>query len=234
VDRDRDRVVANVETVRRAVGRACERSGRDPGGVRIVAAAKTVDPEAISWVRDAGIVDVGENYVRELRAKREAVPGIVWHFIGTLQSGSARHLAELADVVETAVPGRALERLGRRAAGSGRTIPVLVEVDFTGSRSGVAPESVLDAADDVAGTQGLELVGLMTLPPVPSDAEDSRTFFRRLRELVERVAERHPGASELSMGMSLDYEVAVEEGATMIRIGTALFGPRKLPDQGRT
>jgi pyridoxal phosphate enzyme (YggS family) len=234
VDRDRDRVVANVETVRRAVGRACERSGRDPGGVRIVAAAKTVDPEAISWVRDAGIVDVGENYVRELRAKREAVPGIVWHFIGTLQSGSARHLAELADVVETAVPGRALERLGRRAAGSGRTIPVLVEVDFTGSRSGVAPESVLDAADDVAGTQGLELVGLMTLPPVPSDAEDSRTFFRRLRELVERVAERHPGASELSMGMSLDYEVAVQEGATMIRIGTALFGPRKPPDQGRT
>jgi pyridoxal phosphate enzyme (YggS family) len=234
VDSDRDRVVANVEAVRLAVGRACERSGRDPAGVRIVAAAKTVAPEAVAWVRDAGIVDVGENYVRELRAKREAVSGVVWHFIGTLQSGSARHLAELADVVETAVPGRALERLGRRAAGSGRTIPVLVEVDLTGSRSGVAPETVLDAADDVAGTQGLELVGLMTLPPVPSVAEDSRPFFRRLRELVERVAERHPGASELSMGMSLDYEVAVQEGATMIRIGTALFGPRKPPDQGRT
>jgi pyridoxal phosphate enzyme (YggS family) len=234
VDSDRDRVVANVEAVRLAVGRACERSGRDPVGVRIVAAAKTVAPEAVAWVRDAGIVDVGENYVRELRAKREAVSGVVWHFIGTLQSGSARHLAELADVVETAIPGRALERLGRRAAGAGRTIPVLVEVDFTGSRAGVAPETVLDAADDVAGTQGLELVGLMTLPPFPSVAEDSRPFFRRLRELVGRVAERHPGASELSMGMSLDYEVAVQEGATMIRIGTALFGPRMTPDQGRT
>jgi pyridoxal phosphate enzyme (YggS family) len=230
----RDEVLANVETVRRAIGRACERSGRDPGGVRIVAAAKTVDPQAVAWVRDAGIVDVGENYVRELRAKREAVSGVVWHFIGTLQSGSARHLAELADVVETAVPGRALERLGRRAAGSGRTIPVLVEVDFTGSRSGVAPETLLDAADVVARTEGVELVGLMTLPPIPSEAEDSRPVFRRLRELGERVAERHPGVSELSMGMSLDYEVAVQEGATMTRIGTGLFGPRKPPDQGRT
>lgn len=230
----RDEVLANVDTVRRVVGRACERSGRDPGSVRIVAAAKTVEPEAVAWVRDAGIVDVGENYVRELRAKRAAVSGVVWHFIGTLQSGSARHLAELADVVETAVPGRGLERLGRRAAGSGRTIPVLVEVDFTGSRSGVAPETLLDAADDVARTEGGELVGLMTLPPIPSEAEDSRPVFRRLRELRERVAERHPGASELSMGMSLDYEVAVEEGATMTRIGTALFGPRKPPDQGRT
>ena len=233
-DRDRDRVVANVERVRRAVARAGERSGRDPGSVRIVAAAKTVGPEAVAWVRDAGIPDVGENYVRELRAKREAVSGVVWHFIGTLQSGSARHLAELADVIETAVPGRALERLGRRVAGSDRTIPVLVEVDFTGSRSGVAPEAVLEAADAVARTEGVELVGLMTLPPIPNEAEDSRPHFRRLRELLERVAERHPGASELSMGMSLDYEVAVQEGATMIRIGTALFGPRKLPDQGRT
>jgi pyridoxal phosphate enzyme (YggS family) len=233
-DRDRDRVVANVETVRDAVARACARADREPGGVRIVAAAKTVEPEAVAWVRDAGIVDVGENYVRELRAKRDAVSGVVWHFIGTLQSGSARHLAELADVVETAVPGRALERLGRRATGSSRTIPVLIEVDFTGGRSGVAPQSVLEAADVVARTEGIELLGLMTLPPIPSEAEDSRPYFRRLRELLGAVAERHPGASELSMGMSLDYEVAVQEGATMIRIGTALFGPRKPPDQGRT
>ncbi|HJS27090.1 MAG TPA: YggS family pyridoxal phosphate-dependent enzyme [Actinomycetota bacterium] len=231
--RRRDEVLANVERIHRDVERASERVGRDPGGIRIVAAAKTVEPEAIAWVRDAGIVDVGENYVRELRAKREAVSGIVWHFIGTLQSGSARHLAELADVVETAVPGRALERLGRRAAGSGRTIPVLVEVDFTGERAGVPPERVPDAADAVARAEGVDLVGLMTLPPIPTAAEDSRPYFRRLRELLGAVAERHPTASELSMGMSLDYEVAVQEGATMIRIGTALFGPRKPPDPGR-
>jgi uncharacterized pyridoxal phosphate-containing UPF0001 family protein len=110
----------------------------------------------------------------------------------------------------------------------------LLEVDFTRERAGVAPEDVPGAADAVARTEGLELVGLMTLPPIPYEAEDSRPYFGRLRELLAGVARRHPGARELSMGMSLDYEVAVQEGATMIRIGTALFGPRKLPDQGRT
>jgi pyridoxal phosphate enzyme (YggS family) len=230
----REEILANVELVRRNVVRACERVDRDPAGVRIVAAAKTVEPEAIAWVRDAGIADVGENYVRELRAKRAVLDGLVWHFIGTLQSGSARHLAELADVVETAVPGRALARLGRRAFGAGRRIPTLLEVDFTGERSGVPPGAVRDAADAVAGTEGLRLVGLMTLPPMPDDAEDSRPYFRRLRELLGDVAERHPEAAELSMGMSLDYEVAVGEGATMIRVGTALFGLRNPMDQGRT
>ena len=233
-ERSREAVLANLELVRRNVARACERADRDPTDVRIVAAGKTVEPEAIAWVRDAGIVDVGENYVRELRAKHDAVTGVVWHFIGRFQSGSARHLAELADVIETVVPGSALERLGRRASGSGRTIPVLIEVDFTEGRAGVPPEAVLDAADAVAGTEGVELVGLMTLPPIPSTAEDSRTFFRGLRELLGRVSHRHPKTCELSMGMSLDYEVAVQEGATMIRIGTALFGLREPMDQGRT
>ncbi len=231
---DRDGVLANLEIVRRNLTRACERADRDPAGVRIVAAAKTVESEAIAWVRDAGVVDVGENYVRELRRKREAVSGVVWHFIGTMQRGSARHLAELADVVETAVPGRALQGLGRRAVESRRSVPVLLQVDFTADRSGVTPDNVLDAADDVAGIDGLELVGLMTLPPIPATAEDSRPYFRRLRELLERVAERHPKVTGLSMGMSLDYEVAVQEGATMIRVGTALFGAREPMDQGRT
>jgi PLP dependent protein len=232
--RRRDEILANIADVRRNLVRACERVDRDPAGVRIVAAAKTVEPEAVAWVRDAGIVDVGENYVRELRAKHGAVDGVVWHFIGTLQSGSAHHVAELADVVETAVPGRALGRLGRRATGSGKAIPALLEVDFTRSRSGVAPEAVAEAADAVAATEGVRFAGLMTLPPIPATAEDSRPYFMRLRALLEEVGERHPGATELSMGMSLDYEVAVQEGATMVRIGTALFGPRKLPDQGRT
>jgi PLP dependent protein len=232
--RRRDEILANVERLRRNVRLACERVDRDPAGVRIVAAAKTVEPEAVAWARDAGIADVGENYVRELRAKRRVVDGVVWHFIGTLQSGSAHHLAELADVVETAVPGRALSRLGRRAAGAGTTVPALLEVDFTGERSGVPPDAVPDAADAVAATEGIRLVGLMTLPPIPTTAEDSRPYFRRLRELLGAVAARHPAASELSIGMSLDYEVAVEEGATMTRIGTALFGLRKPMDQGRT
>jgi pyridoxal phosphate enzyme (YggS family) len=222
----RDAVLENLAGIRRGVGTACERSGRDPASVRIVAAGKTVEPEALAWVVEAGVRDLGENYVQELRAKRELIEGATWHFIGTVQRNSAHHLAELADVVETAVPGRALDRLSRRAVEAGRTLSALVEVDFTGERTGVAPEGALDACDVVGSMPGLELDGLMTLPPPGPDAEAARAYFRRLRELLERVRERHPSASELSMGMSLDYAVAVEEGATMVRIGTALFGER--------
>jgi uncharacterized pyridoxal phosphate-containing UPF0001 family protein len=111
---------------------------------------------------------------------------------------------------------------------------VLLEVDLTRERTGVAPERVVEAAEEIASIPGLTLEGLMTLPAIPTMAEDSRPSFRRLRELLDRVAERHPQARELSMGMSLDYEVAVEEGATMVRIGTALFGARPPLDQGRT
>jgi pyridoxal phosphate enzyme (YggS family) len=229
-----DLLAANLATIREQIAGACERSGRDPGEIRIVAAAKTVEPPAIERARDAGVREVGENYVQELRAKRGRVDGIVWHFIGTLQSGSAHHVAELADIVETVTPGRASERLGRRATGMGRSIPVLIEVDFTGERTGVAPDALDAAADEVAQTEGVDLVGLMTLPPMPSVAEDSRPFFRRLRELRDGVAAHHPEARELSMGMSLDYPVAVEEGATMVRIGTALFGARRPEEPGRT
>lgn len=225
-DRVRDAVLENLAGIRQGVRTACERSGRDPSGVRIVAAGKTVEAEALGWVVEAGVRDLGENYVQELRAKRELVAEATWHFIGTVQRNSAHHLAELADVVETAVPGHALDRLSRRAVEAGRTLSALVEVDFTGERTGVAPEAAIDACDAVASMPGLELDGLMTLPPLTPDAEDARPYFRRLRELLERVRERHPQASELSMGMSLDYAVAVEEGATMVRIGTALFGER--------
>jgi pyridoxal phosphate enzyme (YggS family) len=226
VARSKQAVLANLGRIREEIGLACDRVERDPGDVRIVAAAKTVEPQALGWVLDAGVPDLGENYVKELRAKREVLPTAVWHFIGTLQSHTAHHLAELADVIETAVPGRALQRLGRRAAAAGRTVPVLVEVDFTGERIGVTPSDGPAACDEVASTVGVRLAGLMTLPPVTPTAEEARPYFARLRELLGRVRAQHADATELSMGMSLDYPVAVEEGATMVRIGTALFGER--------
>lgn len=232
---DRGVVLANLAEIRAGIDRACGKAGRHPSSVRIVAAAKRVEPEAIGWVRDAGVTDVGENYVTELRAKRETLPGIRWHYIGALQRGTAHHVAELADVVQTVVPGSAARRLARRALERDSVLPVLVEVDLAGGHAGVAPGEILDAADQIAVTPGLVLQGLMTIPSVPTTPEDSRDDFRHLRELLEGVAERHPQARELSMGMSLDYEVAVEEGATIVRIGTALFGARlPPPDRGRT
>jgi pyridoxal phosphate enzyme (YggS family) len=226
-ERSRDVVLANLARVHAGIDAACGRAGRDPSTVMLVAAAKTVEAAAIAWVVDAGLTHVGENYVQELRDKRHLVPGVTWHFIGTLQSHTAHHVAEMADLVETVVPGKAMARLARRAAERDRVLPALLEVDFTEEgRAGVAPDVVLSAADRVAASEGLALAGLMTLPPLTPTAEEARPYFRRLRELRDLVAERHPAAVELSMGMSLDYQVAVEEGATMVRIGTALFGER--------
>jgi pyridoxal phosphate enzyme (YggS family) len=223
----RERVLANLVSVRERIAAACDRCGRDPATVRLVAIGKGIEPHVISWIREAGVVDLGENYVRELRLKRELIAGGRWHFVGTLQRGSAHHVAELADVVHTVVPGSAFARLQRGALARNRSIPALVEVDFTGERAGVAPADLIAVCDEVATARGVHLTGLMTVPPLTHTANEARPFFRRLAELQSEVAKRHPQAEELSMGMSLDYEVAVEEGATMVRLGTALFGPRR-------
>ena len=221
-----DEVLANLAAIRGAIADACARAGRDPSEVTLVAAAKTVPAEVVGWVAEAGVTAIGHNYVQELRAMHDLVPGVRWHFIGTLQTNSAHHVAALADVVETVAGERATARLARRADEAGRPIDALIEVDLTGERGGVAPDELPAFADLLAGLEGLRMRGLMTLPPIPERAEDARPWFVRLRELRDALGRTHPEVVELSMGMSLDYPVAVEEGATMVRIGTALFGPR--------
>ena len=223
-------VKENASRIRAGIHAACVRAGRESHEVRLVAVSKTMPAQAIRWARGAGVTDFGENYVKELVAKAAEVDGVTWHFVGTLQTNTARHVAQHADVVHTCVPGGALRRLASRAAERGRSIPALIEVDFTGRRTGVAPEEVLPFADQVAVLEGVRLAGLMTLPPMPERPEDTRPYFRRLRELRDVLAELHGTATELSMGMSMDYDVAVEEGATMVRIGTALFGERPPKD----
>lgn len=220
---------SNLETVRTRIDRACRRVGRDPAGVTLVAASKSVPAATLLLAFDAGIRVFGENYVSELREKRPLVPDARWHFIGTLQAGSAHQVAALADVVQTLTGGHATERLARRAAEAGRTVDALIEVDFTRERTGVSPEDAPALADRLAELAGVRLVGLMTVPAIPELPEDARPSFVRLRDLRDRIRKHHPEVLELSMGMSLDYEVAVEEGATMVRVGTALFGPRVPP-----
>ena len=222
----KDELRANLEQIRLGIGRATFRSGRRPEDVTLVAASKMVPAETMRWVAELGVREFGENYVNELRDKRTMLDGVRWHFIGTLQTNTAHHVAAYADVVQTLSGDRGVARLARRAAEVGRRLDALIEVDFTGERTGIPPVETPAFADRVAGLEGLRLVGLMTLPPIPADPEDARPYFRGLRELRDRVHRDHPGVLDLSMGMSLDYEVAVEEGATMVRIGTALFGPR--------
>ncbi len=222
----RSQTLVNLAEIRDRVARSATKAGRDAAEVTIVAAAKMVPADVVRWVVEEGLTDVGENYVKELSEKRRVLGGVRWHYIGALQTNTAHRVAAEADVVQTLASARATERLSRRAAEHGRRLDSLIEVDFTRQRTGLVPEDVPAFADRVATLEGLELIGLMTLPPIPQHPEDARPFFIALRELRDRIRERHPGVLELSMGMSLDYGVAVEEGATIVRIGTALFGQR--------
>ena len=233
----RARVASNVADVRERIAAAAARVARDPREIRLVAVAKTHPPEAVAAALDAGVADIGENHAVEMASKVASVGAMlsrrgetgsrpVWHFLGKLQTGTVRHVADVADVVQSAEPGTALGRLARRRAAAGQPLDVLIEVDFTGERQGVAPADVLRFADEVAAMDGLRLRGLMTIAPITPTPDGARPFFARLRSLGETLDSAHPGARDLSMGMSVDYEIGVEEGATMVRVGTALFGPR--------
>jgi PLP dependent protein len=221
-----DPLVENLARIRVAIEAAAARAGRGSDDVTLVAAGKTVPVERLRIAATAGVSAFGENYVKELREKVAALAGVRWHYIGALQSSTAHHVADVADVVQTLSGEHAARRLARRAITARRELDALIEVDLIGGRTGVSPEDLPAFADVAASLEGLRLVGLMTLPPMPERAEDARPWFARLRQLGEGLRRTHPDMLELSMGMSLDYEVAVEEGATMVRIGSALFGER--------
>ena len=216
---------SRVEEVRRRIAEACAASGRDPAGVRLVAVTKTVPEAVVRRAFSAGIEDLGENYASELARKARRVPAR-WHFLGKLQAGTSARVAAAADVIHSAEPGGGLEAVARRGAARGRTIECLVQVDFTGGRQGVDPEEVEAFMQRASALPSLRFVGLMTLPPLGPDSEAARPYFARLRDIRDRLRERFPDMVELSMGMSDDFPVAVEEGATMVRVGTALFGAR--------
>jgi pyridoxal phosphate enzyme (YggS family) len=222
-------IAAAIGRVRRAIREAADRSGRPPSAVRLIGVSKWVDLERVRAARAAGLEDFGENRAGELAEKASAVPDARWHFLGRLQRGTAARVADHAAVIHSAVPGDALRRVAGRAERAGRSIPVLLQVDLAGRGTAVAPEDVGSALDAVAGLAGVALIGLMTIPPPTPDPEGARPHFARLRAMAETHRNAHPTLLELSMGMSADYPVAVEEGATMVRVGRALFGAR--PDR---
>jgi PLP dependent protein len=226
VPADRDAVHRNIEDVRSRIAAAANRAGRRPEEIALVAVTKTVATEQIRWAIETGVTELGENYVQELRRKRGEIDGATWHFIGTLQSGTAHLVADHADVVQTVAGERAARRLAARAARSGRSLDAFIEVDLTDGRTGVRPSDLPAFVDLIASLDGLRPVGLMTMPALGQGPDDARASFSRLRNLRDELREQHPDVLALSMGMSLDYEVAVEEGATMVRVGTAVFGSR--------
>jgi pyridoxal phosphate enzyme (YggS family) len=225
-----------IADIRSGIARACARCGRDPGEVTLVAVAKTFPAERVREAVEAGVRDIGENYVRELQQKREALrdEGIRWHFIGHLQSNKAKLLAGRVHLIHALESMSAAEELHRRAALAGTVQAVLVEVNTTDepSKFGVSPGETLRFVRGLAPLDHLRIDGLMTIGPFLPDPESSRPMFRILRELRDEAALKGQGNApmrHLSMGMTGDYEVAVEEGATIVRIGTAIFGARTKP-----
>ena len=219
-------VVGRAAAVRTAVLEAARRVGRDAAAIRIIAVTKTFPPAAVQAALNAGIEDIGENYVQEARAKRAAADGdTVWHLIGGLQRNKVRAAVATFDWIHTVDAAPLAVELDAEAARSGRRLAVLIQVNVAGEtqKRGVAPEGVEMLAGEVLRMAGLRLEGLMAVPP----AGASRTHFQTLRQVRERAATRlGVELPHLSMGMSDDFAVAVEEGATMLRLGRALFGPR--------
>jgi len=222
-----------VENIRGRITEACARVGRDPAGVTLVAVTKTFSVDAIRAAVTAGTRDVGENYVQELLAKREALQddSVRWHFVGHLQSNKVRQIVPWISMIHAVDSGGLVREIDRRAKSTGRVIDCLIEVNTTGEKSkfGIDPRWTHEFVRELEDLNNVRLAGLMTIGPFLPDPEGSRPMFRLLRELRDKLATLRQGNApmqHLSMGMSGDFEVGIEEGATLIRIGTAIFGRR--------
>ncbi len=237
-------IAARVADVRSRIEAAARRAGRDPRAVTLVGASKTVAPESIRAAHAAGVRVFGENRVQEAAPKIAVVPAARWHLIGHLQRNKARRAVELFELIHSLDSVRLAEVLDRLGQERGRPVETLIEVNLGGeeTKTGFAPEDLRAALGELAGRPGLRILGLMTIPPFFDDPEAARPFFRDLAALARDLSEAgrdlaargRPGVTceHLSMGMSGDFEAAVEEGATFVRVGTALFGPRAADPHG--
>jgi pyridoxal phosphate enzyme (YggS family) len=225
-----DGAPARFAAARRAITEAARRAGRDPAAVRIIAVTKTLPPDAVMVALDEGVEDIGENYVQEGGRKRAAVPRpATWHLIGGLQRNKVRAAVGVFDWIHSLDSARLARALADAAAAAGRRVPVLVQVNLSGAagQRGAAPEAVEALAATILGCASLALQGVMTIAPADAAPSELRGHFRRARLLRDEVADRlGVELPHLSMGMSDDFSLAVEEGATLVRLGRALFGPR--------
>ena len=233
----RAELIGRLASIKDRIALACARSGREGSEVSLVGVSKTVAPELIKAAIEEGLLLLGENRVQEAAGKISELKEITsyynveWHLIGHLQSNKARRAVELFDVIQTIDNLRLAERLDNLVGESGQRLPVFIEVNLGNevSKSGIPPREAMMLSEQMAKFDNLELRGLMAVPPLLDNPQDIRPFFRRLRELrdeARRIGIVGEKFKELSMGMTNDFEVAIEEGATLVRIGTALFGER--------
>jgi len=223
----------SIEQVKRRIREAAARNGRDPETVRLVAASKTVPSLCIQEALDAGVDIFGENYIQEARGKIETLKdrSVSWHFIGHLQSNKAKYAVRLFELIHTVDSIKLALELNRQADKEGKIQEVLIQVNISeeATKSGTSPDEAHNLATAVSGMKHLRLKGLMTMPHFFNQPERARPFFAALRQIRDRLQEdlKSETFHELSMGMTGDFEVAIEEGATLVRIGTAIFGQRQ-------
>ena len=223
-------LAANLKSLQDGIQAACARAGREPASVHLLAVSKGHSPEAVRAIAELGINLFGENRVQEAKAKIPLCPGhLHWHMIGHLQTNKSRDAVQLFEMIQSVDSLELAEEINRRCEQAAKTMPLLLEVNIAGeaSKFGYPPDRLLKDLERINALQRIEIQGLMTIAPWTTEPERVRPLFRQLRELKER-AEQILGAPlpHLSMGMSGDFEVAIEEGATLVRIGTAIFGPR--------
>ncbi|MGQ9509004.1 MAG: YggS family pyridoxal phosphate-dependent enzyme [Thermodesulfobacteriota bacterium] len=220
----------NLHRVIERIEKAAQRVGRDSKEIKLVAVSKTVEPSRIKEAIEAGVSILGENYVQEAKKKIEEIGrSIEWHFIGHLQMNKVKYAVRLFDMIHSVDSLALAEELNRKAEKEGQVVKVMIEVNLSGesTKFGTEEEKALGLAQKIFHLKSLRLVGLMTMPPYFDSPEMSRPYFIRLRQLKEKMISEGIPLQDLSMGMSNDFEVAIEEGATYVRVGTAIFGPRK-------
>ncbi|MBI4378744.1 MAG: YggS family pyridoxal phosphate-dependent enzyme [Nitrospinae bacterium] len=231
-------IAANVRDVFQRMKLAAGRAGRDPESLRLVAATKSVDVHCILEAISAGATIIGENRVQEARGKFKEIygeqsesirKGVQWHLIGHLQTNKIKYIFDIFSLIHSVDSLPLAEEIQRGAEKRGLTTDILVEVNISGEKTkfGVLPERVIDLVKDISRLKNIIVKGLMTIPPPSESPEDSRRYFKMLRILRDDINREGIDIKELSMGMSKDFEVAIEEGATLVRIGSALFGERK-------
>lgn len=225
-------IAEKLKRVQERMSSACARCSRSPDSVRLVAVSKTIAPERIQEAIASGVGILGENYMQEARQKIELIgKPVSWHFIGHLQSNKAKYAVDLFDMIHSVDSLHLAESISSEARKKNKTIPILIQVNISGeeSKHGLNPQTTLQLIQDAAKLQNLSIKGLMTMPPLSENPENSRPYFNALRNLRDMLAAKLPenvDLHELSMGMSSDFEVAIEEGATLVRIGTSIFGTR--------
>ena len=221
-------IADNLQAVRERISNAAARAGTDPEAIVLIAVTKTVDIPQIREATEAGVTDIGENYVQDAVRKFEAIGKAVrWHMIGHLQTNKVRHTVPIFDLIQTVDSVHIAKEISKRSQAIGKTSHVLVEVNISGEESkfGIRPEDALPLCEQISVMEGIKLDGLMGIAPFADDRTAIRKSFRTLKELWDKLpSERRKW---LSMGMTADFEIAIEEGSNMVRIGTAIFGPRK-------